>query len=221
MNRRYTVIMVLSFVYGGFLLTSYALTLYSVLMKEDIPGPLGVFVNEGVPGVHGGARFVYPDNVTQNVSSEQKTSNVTDTRRLNNTVYRNAAFQRRVDPMESISSPLMLLYLLGGMICIGGGLSIRQLTHEREIKKVKTEMKELLLNPDEKQLIEELQKSGGDLTQKNLTDLTGFSRVKTHRIIQRLEAKKIVRKIPNGQTNRIILVTDKTPDQENTKTGSE
>jgi uncharacterized membrane protein len=53
--------------------------------------------------------------------------------------------------------------------------------------------------------MEELKKAGGELTQKNLTEITGYSRVKTHRVIQKLEEKKIVRKIPNGQTNKIVL----------------
>jgi len=70
---------------------------------------------------------------------------------------------------------------------------------------MRAELTELLLSPDEKLIMEELKKAGGELTQKNLTEITGYSRVKTHRVIQKLEEKKIVRKIPNGQTNKIIL----------------
>jgi uncharacterized membrane protein len=211
MNRKYTLIMVLSFIYGGFLLTSYSITLYSVFMKEELPGPLGIFVNEGVPGVHGGIRQANEDNWTTtqnasaiNVSSSGVTDNVTDNRR-NNSFNQRQPFMRRVDPMEAVLSPFMILYLAGGIICIANGLAIRQLTHEKEVKKMRADLTELLLNPEEKLIMEELKKAGGELTQKNLTEITGYSRVKTHRVIQKLEEKKIVRKIPNGQTNKIIL----------------
>jgi uncharacterized membrane protein len=209
MNRKYTFIMVLAFIYGGYLLTSYFITLYSVFMKEELPGPLGLFVNEGVPGVHGGFRQTN-NNTNQNNSIENAlydpiTDNLTDEQRNNSFNQRNPAFTRRVDPMESVLSPFMILYLVGGIICITSGLSIRQLTHEREVKKMRTELTELLLSPEEKRIMEELEKAGGELTQKNLTEITGYSRVKTHRVIQKLEEKKMVRKIPNGQTNKIIL----------------
>jgi len=77
---------------------------------------------------------------------------------------------------------------------------------KKEVKKM-TQLKltEMLLSPEEKLIIEELTKAGGELTQKNLTEITGYSRVKTHRVIQKLEEKKIIKKIPNGQTNKIIL----------------
>jgi|WetSurMetagenome_2_1015567.scaffolds.fasta_scaffold49268_2 hypothetical protein len=203
--------MVLSFIYGGFLLTSYSITLYSVFMKEELPGPLGIFVNEGVPGVHGGVRGINDNNESllqnvssNNVSSNGVTDNVTDTHR-NNSNNQRQPFMRRVDPMEALLSPFMILYLIGGIICISNGLAIRQLTHEKEVKKMREDLTELLLNPEEKLIMSELKKAGGELTQKNLTEITGYSRVKTHRVIQKLEEKKIVRKIPNGQTNKIIL----------------
>jgi uncharacterized membrane protein len=204
MNRKYTIIMVLSFIYGGFLLTTYALTMYSVLMKEDVPGPFAFLVDQRVSGQRDLRFSQNEQNLSLNVSSAQETFNET-TRRVNGTFPRAATFQRSIDPMEALSSPFMLFALFGGIICISNGLAVRQLTHEKEIKKARAELTELLLNPEEKLVISELQKAGGELTQKNLTDLTGYSRVKTHRIIQRLETKKIVRKIPNGQTNKIML----------------
>lgn len=205
--------MVLSFVYGGFLLTSYSITLYSVFMKDELPGPLGLFVNEGVPGVHGGLRqtneSTLPNVSSNNVSFNEATDNATENHR-NNSFNQHETFMRRVDPMEAILSPFMILYLLGGIICVSNGLAIRQLTHEKEIKKMRADLTELFLNPEEKRIIEELKKAGGELTQKNLTEITGYSRVKTHRVIQKLEEKKIVRKIPNGQTNKIILEKETT-----------
>jgi uncharacterized membrane protein len=180
-------------------------------MKEDLPGPLGIFVNDGVPGVRGGIKQVNENNGTilqnvssGNVSSNEATDNVTNNSR-NNSFNQHLPFMKRVDPMEAVLSPFMILYLAGGIICITSGLAVRQLTHEKEVKKMRTELTELLLGPEEKLVMEELKKAGGELTQKNLTEITGYSRVKTHRVIQKLEEKKIVKKIPNGQTNKIIL----------------
>ena len=206
MNRKYTIIMVLSFIYGGFLLTTYVLTMYSVLMKEDVPGPFALLVDQRVSSPRD--QRMGPnsqENTSLNVSSTPETLNETTTRRANGTFPRATTYQRSIDPIEAVTSPFMLFALIGGIICITNGLAVRQLTHEKEIKKARAELTELLLNPEEKHVISELQKAGGELTQKNLTDLTGYSRVKTHRIIQRLESKKIVRKIPNGQTNKIML----------------
>lgn len=91
---------------------------------------------------------------------------------------------------------------------MANGFVIRALTHEKEIKKVKSDMKSLFLIPEEKHLISELEKSGGELTQKELTDITGYSRVKVHRIIQKLESKKLIRKVPYGQTNKILITSE-------------
>ena len=184
--------------------------MYSVLIKEDIPGPFALLVDQRVSGSRE-PRFTPNEegNASQNVSSMQETINETQSRRNNSSFPRNTTFQRTIDPVEALTSPVMLFALIGGVICLTNGLAIRQLTHDKEIKKARAELTELLLNPDEKHVINELQKAGGELTQKNLTDLTGYNRVKTHRIIQRLEAKKIVRKIPNGQTNKIILEKEK------------
>jgi hypothetical protein len=210
MNKRYTIIMLLSFIYGGFLLTSYTLTLYTVFVKEDVPGPLGVFIYEGVPGAHA-PRGSFNNNasINQNVSAERETTN--ETRERANGTNSRPFFERRIDPMEALLSPYMLLSLFGGIICITNGLAVRQLTHEKEIKKLKADLADLYLSAEEKQVMEELNKASGELTQKNLTELTGFSRVKTHRIIQKLESKKLVRKIPNGQTNKILIENGQKP----------
>jgi uncharacterized membrane protein len=64
------------------------------------------------------------------------------------------------------------------------------------------------LTPEEKKLIQELEKANGALTQKALTEATKYSRVKIHRLIKNLESKKIIKKLPGGQTNQIILETE-------------
>ncbi len=113
-----------------------------------------------------------------------------------------------ISAIAMLTSPLLLFVLAGGLISIANGIAVRSLTHEREIKKVKADMKSPFLTPEEKQLISELERSGGELTQKELTDRTGYNRVKVHRVIQKLESKKIIQRIPYGQTNKVLLNSD-------------
>ena len=160
-SRKYTIIMVLSFIYGGFLLIVYLFMAYSMLWRGEVVG---------VPPF--------------------------SSRRFDNA---------HMEPITMLTSPLLLFILAGGLISIANGIAIRSLTHEKEIKKVKAELTSLYLTPEEKHVISELENSKGELTQKELCDRTGCSRVKIHRIMQKLESKKIIRKIPYGQTNKIIL----------------
>ncbi len=161
MSRKYTIIMLLSFIYGGFLLVVYLFMVYYILWSGEVVG---------IPPFSP-RRFSQGD----------------------------------INPLEMIASPFMMFILAGGLISIANGIAIRSLTHEKEIKKVKIDMKSLYLTPEEKYLISELEKSGGELTQKELTHITGYPRVKIHRILQKLESKKIIRKIPYGQTNKILI----------------
>lgn len=161
MDKKYTMIMVISFIYGGFLLVTYFFMAYSILWRGELSG-LEPF---------GPRRFRQED----------------------------------INILSLLVSPTMLIILAGGLISIVNGIAIRFLTHEKEIKKVKADMKSLFLTPEEKHIVSELENSGGDLTQKELTDMTGYSRVKVHRVISRLESKKIIRKVSIGQTNRIII----------------
>ena len=61
------------------------------------------------------------------------------------------------------------------------------------------------LNPDERIIIKELLKSKSGLKQSEFEKLTGFHKVKIHRIIQRLKAKNIIEKISHGKINKIRL----------------
>jgi len=160
-GRKYTIIMVLSFIYGGFLLITYLFMIYSIFWRGEV---------FGVPPFN--SRRFGPE---------------------------------RINPIEMITSPLLIFIFVGAMISILSAIAIRSLTHEKEIKKVKADLTSLYLTPEEKHAISELENSGGELTQKELSDRTGYSRVKIHRIMQKLESKKIIRKIPYGQTNKIIL----------------
>ncbi|GEM_PF-7051364 len=48
-------------------------------------------------------------------------------------------------------------------------------------------------------------KCNGDLTQSKIAKETSLSRVKISRAIKNLEQKKLLTKMPDGMTNKIIL----------------
>lgn len=198
MSKKYTILMAASFGYGGFCLLTYVLMVYSAVWGEEIAGlRLAqdlMFVSREVPGPAMNIEQIGINNSNYSIDNNHS---VTFTPRR--------ALRRQPDIIAIITSPNMLLLLIGGMISIANGLAIRHITREREVRKARAEVTQALLSPEEKQFIDELQKASGELTQRNLTEITGYSRVKTHRILQRLEAKKLVRKIANGQTNRIVL----------------
>lgn len=62
-----------------------------------------------------------------------------------------------------------------------------------------------VLKDDEKKVIETLVAEGGTMLQKDIRWKTGFSRVKTHRILYRLAERGIVTAEKHYNTNRITL----------------
>ena len=82
------------------------------------------------------------------------------------------------------------------------------IVHKVEEKKEEEKKKEIdsdILMPDEKTLIKILKEHEGSMTQKELVAESGLSKVKVHRVLKRLEAKKVVSKYEFGMTNRIRL----------------
>jgi len=62
-----------------------------------------------------------------------------------------------------------------------------------------------LLEPDEKRVVEALTAAGGTILQKDITHETGFSRVKTHRVLVRLIRRGVVTAEKYYNTNRIEI----------------
>ena len=62
-----------------------------------------------------------------------------------------------------------------------------------------------VLLPDEKKVIETLENNNGYMTQRDLVIESKFSKVKVHRLLKTLEAKKVISKYAFGMTNRIRL----------------
>ena len=69
-------------------------------------------------------------------------------------------------------------------------------------------MKELMrvLTPEEKVVLNLLIKNGGEMLQKDISRELGFTRLKTHRILERMKDRNLIRKVRIGNTNKVILV---------------
>jgi len=62
-----------------------------------------------------------------------------------------------------------------------------------------------LLRPDERKMVEALLHAEGSMRQKDITHETGFSRVKTHRVLAKLIRRNVVESEKHYNTNRITL----------------
>jgi len=102
-------------------------------------------------------------------------------------------------------SPVALIMLMSGIVLLAGGISVWSLTREKEFKQAKDRITHMLLLPEERMVLNELSKAGGEITQSQLVVKTSLSKVKVHRIVKGLEQKGVVRKFQYGLTNKIIL----------------
>jgi len=59
--------------------------------------------------------------------------------------------------------------------------------------------------PDERVILEVLKETGGVCYQKDITYKTGFSKIKTHRIVARLAERGLIQVKKSGKTNEISI----------------
>jgi len=178
--KKYVAVMVLCFLFGGFSIGSYLLQAYSAVWQEDI-GRV----------IRGEAREIQP----MPVFNESNFTNAT-------------AFERNrfsINPYSALVSPISLILLSTGIASLLAGFAIWNLVREKEIKSTKKAMLDIFLLPEEKKVLEEIEKEGGSIRQNELVRNTGFSRVKVHRVIKNLEKKNLVMKQQYGMTNKIAL----------------
>ena len=62
------------------------------------------------------------------------------------------------------------------------------------------------LKEDEKKVVEFLRNSGNESLQKDIVKDTGFSKIKTHRILARLAERGLITAQRQGKTNRVRLL---------------
>ena len=101
-------------------------------------------------------------------------------------------------------------FSLLGYIWAFPGLSIQKTEEEHpqpNVEKGETAIDAVLrvLNNEERKVVETLVTEGGTMLQKDIRWKTGFSRVKTHRILFRLAKRSIVSAEKYHNTNKIVL----------------
>jgi uncharacterized membrane protein len=118
--------------------------------------------------------------------------------------------------------PLVVLVGLLGYVLVFPELSEKKPKGERpSVPKVEGGESALdavlrVLNEDERRVIETLVGEGGIMLQKDIRWKTGFSRVKTHRILFRLAKRGVVSAEKYYNTNRITLAEWLTKEKKNT-----
>jgi len=184
--RKYVVIMILCFLFGGYSLILYLMQIYSIFWQT-----------ETVMGIRREGE-IFPTPVFSRELKEENISNRT-----------NISMPPRsfiiASPSSLLFSPFSITFLIMGIISLLAGFSIWNLVREKEIKTTKKAILDVFLLPEEKKVLNEIEKYGGTLTQSEIVKTTGFSRVKIHRIIKNLEKKNLIMKQQYGMTNKIIL----------------
>ena len=107
-----------------------------------------------------------------------------------------------------IPIPYMILILSSLGIFVGS--AAYYFTVSKYIKEGKTKNENInytlnFLEPKERKVIKELIKNKAGLKQSDLEKLTGFHKVKIHRIVNKLQASGLVEKEANGKINKIRL----------------
>lgn len=91
-------------------------------------------------------------------------------------------------------------------VLLGFNLKRRRVkSREKKIHK-KVPEKELHLLESESMIVNVLRKEGGEMWQKQIGFKTGFSKAKLSRVIRDLESRKLIKRIPLGNTNKIKLI---------------
>jgi len=129
-------------------------------------------------------------------------------------------FSRFLNPHAEVNNPLKYVYLgiavfsgMGAVLSLASGILLLRTSHQKFHESVKEKVEEEFQNsvqgdillPDEKKLILILEKNNDSMTQSDLVRESALSKVKVHRVLKNLEAKKIVTKYDFGMTKRIRL----------------
>jgi len=201
-----------SLVIGGFLVLSYAVLAYFAIWQHEfflVSPPTGARIIATTGNGTGLIEMVArPNESGFNDSRFNGTANATprfQPGERGDRLFVNVS----VDPMSQVLSPVALGILLMGLFFLYNGYAL--ITHTRKVERRETKKFVIssLLTGDEKLFYDQLVKSEGEATQKQLSSATGYSAVKTYRIVKRLEEKKIVRSFPFGMTNKIVLEEEK------------
>ena len=177
-RKRYSLIMWICILYGGFTVILFALDLYTIIWS-------------------GGSLFQSP--VQPREAFHDANISINDFNRLA------GAPRMEFNPLRIATSPFSITLFLSGIIMLAAGFTIWRITREKEIKKIREEAADQFLLPDEKKVIDTLKRNNYSLTQSQITKETGLNKVQVHRVIKRLETKELINKHAYGLTNKIVL----------------
>ena len=107
----------------------------------------------------------------------------------------------------------IVIPFLGGLMLILAAVRLLNASHKRIIRaserKGRQEQKEkaitVFLSDDEKRVINLVKATKGGALQSDIVIKSGFSKVKAHRILKRLENKNLIKRGRFGITNKVIL----------------
>ena len=184
--KKYVIVMILCFLFGGYSLILYLMQIYSIFWQT-----------ETVMGIRREGE-IFPTPVFSHDLREENISNRTN-------ISINPRNFVIANPSSLLFSPFSITFLIMGIISLLAGFSIWNLIREKEIKSTKKAILDMFLLPEEKKVLSEIEKYGGSITQSEIVKTTGFSRVKVHRIIRNLERKNLIVKQQYGMTNKIVL----------------
>ena len=128
-----------------------------------------------------------------------------DSAMMNSSDIRNESLRENLRSRQNFIVFPLLLTFTGALISFVAGISLISLLRMKDNNELRRDVIDSMILPDEKIVIKELEKSNGELTQSELVRKTGFSKVKVHRIVRRLESLGIIKKLPYGITNKIRL----------------
>ena len=125
-------------------------------------------------------------------------------------IENNTSMNQRIEVprFNQFYAPDRLIYLLGGFMFIVAGITIWYMMREKEIKDIEEKLTDTFLLPEEREIISELKKTNYESTQSELVRKTGFSKVKVHRILNKLEKRGIVKRHEYGMTKKVLLKQD-------------
>jgi uncharacterized membrane protein len=128
--------------------------------------------------------------------------------KANEVLHHGCNLPEGVCPYTGFPSQSMFGYVISaGLFVFGVVMIFTSNKDETKKSQVNMQLKEKigLLQADEKKIYKEIISAGSMIFQNELIEKTGFSKVKITRILDKLEAKKIVERRRRGMSNVVIV----------------
>ena len=176
-DRKYFLLVAICFLYAGFALVSFGITLYAESFSQNN----------------------FNENSDFNISLFNNNSDFNFSSN-----FRNPG-ARRPDLFGVMLGASAMNFLIGGLVSLLSGVALASLLLKKGKKEITHKITSKLLLPDEKKVFDLLARSTDGLTQSKLTLESNLGKVKISRIVSKLEEKGIIDKHKYGATNKIFL----------------